>query len=408
MTEQAATAGGAELARAAHAPVGLVVILGALTAFGPVSIDMYLPALPSMARSLHGTAAGAQATASAFFIGIALGQLVYGPLSDRQGRRGPLLAGLALYVAATVGCLLAPSIPVLIACRVVQALGGCAGMVIARAVVRDRFAHEEVLHVFSLLMLVMGLAPILAPLFGGWVLLVGDWRWIFAAQAAFGTVIGGAVLLFLPESLGAEARAHARAENALASYAALLARPRLLGYLLTGAFSGAALFTYVSCSPDVVIGAFHVSPQMFGWVFGLNAVGLIAATQANARLARRYPSDLILARANLAVFAAALILLFDALTGFGGLLGVAAPLFLIMSGLGFNQPNATAGALNVDPRRSGTTSALLGAASFGAGAGASAVASLFRDGTARPMAAVIVASVLIAVISLRTLVTRRA
>jgi DHA1 family bicyclomycin/chloramphenicol resistance-like MFS transporter len=299
--------------------------------------------------------------------------------------------------------MLAVSMPMLIAFRVVQALGGCAGMVIARAIVRDRFAHDEVLHVFSLLMLVMGVAPILAPLLGGWVLLVADWRWIFGVQAVFALVMGAAVLLTLPESLSPESRAHARGENPLASYAALLGRRRLLGYLLAGAFSGAALFAYVSSSPDVLIGRYHISPQLFGWVFGLNAIGIVGATQINARLARRYPSDAILAWANLAVFAIALLLLLAAVTGFGGVYGVTIPLFGIMAGLGFNQGNAQAGALNVDPRRAGTTSALLGAASFGAGAAAAALAGVFRDGTARPMALVIAVSLLIAVISLRTL-----
>ena len=404
MTDTAVHSG---LARAAKAPLGLVILLGALTGFGPMSIDMYLPALPSIARSLHGTAAGAQLTVSAFFIGVSLGQLFYGPLSDRQGRRWPLLTGVALYLVATIGCMLATSMAVLIGFRILQALGACAGMVIARAVVRDRFAHDEVIHIFSLLMLVMGLGPILAPLFGGWMLLVVSWRWIFGVQAAFAVIMAAAILFGLPESLSAEGRAHARGENPLRSYAALLSNPRLLGYILTGAFSGAALFAYISSSPDVIIGHFHVSPQLFGWVFGVNAIGLIGATQINARLARRYPSDLILGRANLWLFVTAVVLLIDAVTEFGGLWGVVIPLFLIMSGMGFNQSNASAGALNVDPRRAGATSALLGASSFGAGAATSALAGVFRDGTAKPMAMAILVSLLVAVISLRTLVLRK-
>jgi len=404
LTETVAHTG---LARAAKAPLGLVILLGALTGFGPMSIDMYLPALPSIARSLHGTASGAQLTVSAFFIGVSFGQLFYGPLSDRQGRRWPLLMGVALYLAATIGCMLSTTMPALIAFRVLQALGACAGMVIARAVVRDRFAHDEVIHIFSLLMLVMGLGPILAPLFGGWMLLVVSWRWIFGVQAAFAVIMAACVLFGLPESLSAEGRAHSRGEHPFKSYLALLSNRRLVGYLLTGAFSGAALFAYVSSSPDVIIGHFHVSPQLFGWVFGVNAIGLVGATQINARLARRYPSDFILGRANLGVFIAAVILLVDAVTEFGGLWGVVVPLFLIMSGMGFNQGNASAGALNVDPRRAGATSALLGASSFAAGAAASALAGVFRDGTAKPMAFAIVASLVVAVISLRTLVLRK-
>jgi DHA1 family bicyclomycin/chloramphenicol resistance-like MFS transporter len=395
------------LAQAAKAPFGFIMLLGALTAFGPISIDMYLPALPALTRSLHATGAAGQWTVAAFFIGISVGQLFYGPLSDRYGRRPPVLFGIALYIAATLGCMLAPSIGALIVFRILQALGGCAGMVIARAVVRDRFNHNEVLHVFSMLMLVMGVAPILAPLFGGWVLLVADWRWIFGVQVIFALIVGGAALMTLTESRSAETAAHARTENAFRSYGSLLREPRLVGYLLVGAFSGAALFTYVSSSPDVLIGHFHISPQVFGWVFGLNAVGFIGATQFNARLARRYPYDVILSRANLVIFGVAAVLLADALTGFGGLLGVLIPLFFIMAGFGFNQSNASAGALNADPKRAGATSALIGASSFAAGAACAGLAGLLRDGTPRPMAWVIAGSLLVAVISLRTLVLRK-
>lgn len=394
------------LAQRAKAPLGLVLLLGALTAFGPISIDMYLPALPGMTKALHTTAAAGQWTVAAFFIGISVGQLFYGPLSDRYGRRPPLLLGMALYVAATIGCALAPSIELLIGFRLIQAVGGCAGMVIARTVVRDRFASNEVLHVFSMLMLVMGMAPILAPLFGGWVLLVADWRWIFGAQAIFGLVVATAVVFGLPESRSAETAAQALAEHPLQSYLAMLRQRRFLGYMLTSAAAGAALFTYVSCSPDVVIGFFHISAQAFGWVFGINAVGMVLATQVNARLARRYPSDQIMGLANSAILAVAAALMADAVTGFGGVWGVLAPLFLIMAGLGFNQSNAAAGAFNVDPTRAGSTSALLGASAFGVGAVCSGLAGALRDGTPRPMALVIVISMLASVVCLRTLVTR--
>jgi len=395
------------LARAAKAPFGLIVLLGSLIGFGPVSIDMYLPSLPALARSLHASPAEGQDTVAAFFIGIAFGQLFYGPLSDRIGRRPPLLFGVGLYLVATVGCMLAPSIEVLIVCRVLQALGACAGMVIARAVVRDLFPPEEVLHVFSLLMLVMGLGPVLAPLLGGLVLLVGDWRWIFGVQALFAVIMGAAAFFRLRESRTVETAAHAAGENPFEAYWALLREGRLVGYLLAGGFSGAAMFTYISSSPDVLIGYFHIPPQAFGWVFGLNAFGLVSATQINARLARRLPSDVILARANIFLFAVSLLLLLNAVTGLGGLLGVLVPIFLIMAGMGFNQSNASAGALNVDPRRSGATAALLGSSTFGVGACAAALAGAFADGSPKPMAAVIALSLLLAVIAVRTLVVSR-
>ena len=396
-----------DLARKVKAPLGLMLLLGALTAFGPISVDMYLPALPGIARALHGTGTGAQLTLTAFFIGIASGQMIYGPISDRQGRRWPLLFGVSLYLVATVGCVLSTSIPMLIGFRLLQALGGCAGMVIARAVVRDRFAADEVLHVFALLNLVMGVAPILAPLLGGWVLLVADWRWIFGAQLLFAAAMALGVYFALPESLSSEARHHARGETALRSYAALLTNPRLVGYVLAGSLSSAVMFTYVTCGPDVVIGYFHFSPQAFGWLFGMNAIGLILGNQVNARLARRIPSDTILRWANLWVLLISGVLLFDGLTGFGGFAGVAGPLFLIVGAMGFNQANAMAGALNIDPRRAGATSSLVGSCTFGVGALASAVAGLLRDGTPRPMAIVIFGALVLALLSILLLVNPR-
>ena len=391
------------MARAAKPPAGLILLLGALTAFGPLAIDMYLPALPAIGFSLHASPAAMQQTVAAFFIGMSAGQLIHGPLSDRIGRRPPLLASLVLFVIATAGCAFAPSQPVLILLRVAQALAGCAGMVIARAIVRDRFHHSEVLHIFALLSLVMGLAPILAPLLGGWILAIGGWRWIFGFQAVFGSMAATAAFFLLKESRSEATAEQARGESPLRSYLALLRQPRLMGYVLTGAFSGAALFTYVAASPDILIGVFHVPPSQFGLFFGANAIGLIGATQLNARLARRIPFVVILSWANLIVFGCALLLLADAMTGFGGLWGVMVPMFLIMASFGFNQSNATVGALGVDPLRSGAISSLFGSASFGAGACAAAVAGAFRDGTARPMALVIVVFLACAVLSLRIL-----
>jgi DHA1 family bicyclomycin/chloramphenicol resistance-like MFS transporter len=392
------------LAQAAKAPLGLILVLGALTAFGPLSIDMYLPGLPSIARNLHASAADTQLTVAAFFIGIAAGQLFYGPISDRFGRRWPMLIGIGLYIAASVGCAFAGTIEGLIALRVAQALGGCAGMVISRAIVRDRFEHHEVLHVFSMLMLVMGLAPILAPLMGGFMLQVASWRWLFGVQAIFAAIVGLAVIFTLPESRSEATAIQARGENPLQSYAGLFRNPRLVGYVLTGAFSGAALFTYVATSPDIVIGHFHVRTQDFGWVFGINAFGFIGCSQINARLARRLRSDVILKWANLGALVAGLCLLAGAQTGFGGLWGFLVPQFFIMASMGFTQPNAGAGALGEDGSRAGAVSALVGSAGFIAGAGCAALAGALRDGTARPMAMVVVGSLILSMICLRALV----
>jgi DHA1 family bicyclomycin/chloramphenicol resistance-like MFS transporter len=386
--------------------LGLVLVLGALTAFTPFSIDLYLPGLPSMATELRASAAQAEMTVAAFFIGISAGQLFYGPLSDRVGRRIPLLAGIFVYTAASVACALAPTIGDLIGFRLVQALGGCAGVVLARAIVRDRFPPQQTAQVFSTLMLVMGLAPVLAPLAGSYLLTVSTWRTTFWLLTLFGATCGVAALFALPESRPEHVAVHARTESPLAAYVALLRQPRLIGYVLYGACSSAALLTYVTTSPEIMIGIYHVPVRDFGWVFGINSAGLIAASQINARLLRYHAYEAILPWANLGAILSGVLLVAQALTGFGGLVGLMVPLFLVMASFGFNAANAMAGAMSVDPRRGGSTAGLMGAAQFAAGAGAAGLAGAFHDGTARPTAWVVLASVLIAGVALHGLARR--
>ncbi|HVY86088.1 MAG TPA: multidrug effflux MFS transporter [Caulobacterales bacterium] len=378
--------------------VWIIVALGVLTALGPFAIDLYLPALPAIARDLHSDNGAAQRTVAIFFLGMALGQPVHGPLSDRFGRRLPLFGGLAVFTLSSIGCALAPSMEFLTAMRFLQALGGCAGVVVARAIVRDRFQPRDTVRVFATLTLILGVSPILAPLFGGYILLVSDWRTIFLLLAALGAVMLAATYFLLIESRSDETAALARSESPWRSYKALIANPHVMGFVLVGAFAGAAMPTYVSCAPSVLIGGYHVSPTMFGWYFGVNGAGLIAATQVNGYLSRSYRPDLILKIANRIALGVALIMLLNAFTGFGGMWGVVVPLFLMCVSMGFNQSNALAGAMAEDPLRAGATAALVGATQFAVGAVCSTIASAYLDGSARPMALMISATIAVAVI----------
>jgi DHA1 family bicyclomycin/chloramphenicol resistance-like MFS transporter len=377
----------------AKAPVGMIILLGALTGFAPMSIDMYLPSLPAIAHAFNAPAGAAQGTLASFLAGLAIGQIFYGPASDRWGRRGPILWGAALYVAASVACALSPSIGALTVARFVQALGGCAGTVIARAVVRDRFDHRDSARVLSLLMLVMGLAPILAPLGGGALLAFGGWRMIFWLLTAFGTAIALAAFFALPESRSAQTAAQARSEHPFRAYLELLKNRQLMGFVLAGALNSAALFSYVSASPGLLIGTYGVRPENFGWIFGANAVGLIGASQVNSRLLHHRTPEQIVALVRPISLAFALVLAIDAVTGIGGMWGVLVPLFCVVASFGFIGPNTMAGGLNVDPRRSGSISALMGASQFGVGAIASGVISAIHVRGPVPMAIVILVSI---------------
>ncbi|MER6959599.1 multidrug effflux MFS transporter [Streptomyces sp. NPDC000618] len=380
---------------------GLLVtlVLGGLTATPPLSMDMYLPALPDVTRSLHAPAATVQLTLTACLAGMALGQMVVGPMSDRWGRRRPLLAGLAVYVVATALCALAPTIELLVAFRLLQGLAGAGAIVIARAIVRDLYDGVAMARFFSTLMLISGVAPIVAPLIGAQILRATDWRGVFVLLTVVGLVLAGVVWTRLPETLPVARRHKGGVGEALRSMRRLLADLRFTGYMLTGGFTFAALFAYISASPFVVQEIYGASPQTFGLLFGVNSIGLVVVGQINGKvLVGRVRLDKVLAVGLTVVVlaAAALLLMTTGVFGEVGLAPVAVALFVLMSAMGVTMPNAQTLALMRVRHSAGSASALLGTSSFLIGAIASPLVGIAGEHTAVPMAVVQLTAVLVA------------
>jgi DHA1 family bicyclomycin/chloramphenicol resistance-like MFS transporter len=378
-----------------------VVILGGLTAIGPLAIDMYLPALPAIARDLRSTPGLVQASLAAYFIGIAGGQAFYGPLSDWMGRKPALYVGLLVFTVSSMACALAPRVEVLIACRFLQALGGCAPLVVPRAVVRDHFDEQASVRALSALVLIMGLAPILAPLLGGQLLTRWGWRAIFWVLAAYGATWLAIVTLFLPESLPRDARRSQPPAIVLATYRRLLGNRAFMGWVLSGGMVFSGLLAYISGSSYVFIELFGVRPERFGFYFGANAAGLITASQLNAWLARRHGARSIVSVVIPCAAVAGVALAAAAVTGIGGFPGILVPLFCFVACYGFTMPNATALAMAPHGAVAGSASALLGTLQFSMGAAAGALVGVFSNGTAVPFGAVIAACGIGALLALR-------
>ena len=368
-----------------------VLVLGMLMACAPLAIDMYLPSIPTLERELSAGAGQAQFTLAAYFIGMAIGQAFYGPLADRFGRKPPLYAGMILFVLGSVACALAPTIESLVVARFVQALGGSAGMVIALAMVRDLFDPKTSARVFSQVVLVMGVAPVLAPLVGGYVLAAAGWRAIFWALAGFGLVCLASVALRLLETRPVGSGGPAGIGAALQTYFRLARDARFVGYAFSGGLAAAGMFAYISGSPHVLIDLYGVPPQAYGWIFSANALGLIVASQFNRWLLARFTPDAVLARAFMMVAFSGVALVLLAKTNAAGLAGILVPLFFYVASLGFVNPNASAGALADQAERAGSASALLRTLQFGMATVAGALVGALHNASALPMAGVIAA-----------------
>ncbi len=387
----------APLAHPVLSPLNLALLLGALAALGPLTIDMYLPSFPAIAEALGSSVAAVQLSLSSYLAGLAVGQLVYGPLADAFGRRLPLLGGLALFAVATLACAFAPSLGVLIGARFVQALGGCAGMVVSRAVVRDLFDARESAKLYSTLMLVMGVAPIIAPLLGGQVLLHLGWRAIFGVLFAAAATVAALILRFLPESLPLERRTRRSPRETLRSFRTVLSSGIFVRLAIAAGAGQAVMFAYISGSPFVFIDLFGVSPQHYGWIFGANAAGLIAFSQLNRVLVPRFGVYRTLVGA-LCVTAMGTVVLFTVAAAGAGLGMLLPAMFLSIASVGLVLPNATAAAMAPWGAQAGIASSAFGTLQIACGAVASALVSALANGTALPMTGVMLGCGLLALL----------
>lgn len=369
-------------------PTGMLILLGALTALSPLSIDMYLPALPTIEQQLLAPAGTISLTLAAYFVGMALGQLFYGPLSDRFGRKKPVYAGLMLFIVASIACAMSNTIVELIAFRFLQALGGCAGPVIGRAVVRDRCGARESARAFSMLMLVMGLAPILAPVIGGALMVWIGWRWLFALLALFGVICLLAVYWRLPETHDTRNAQPLVLGNVLRGYARLLVNRAFLGYTLCSGLGMAGMFAYITGSPFVFIELHQLSPQHYSLVFAVNALALVVASQINAQLLKHTGLTFILRRVLWLLLSCGVVLLPLSLAAAATWWMLWGGILLYLFALGFISPNSSAAALATHGQQAGMASALMGSLQFALATLTSMLVGLWHDGSSLPLAVV--------------------
>lgn len=375
---------------------GLILILGSLTALGPFSIDMYLPGFPAIAADLHTNTARVSLSLSSFFIGISAGQLLYGPLLDKFGRKKPLFTGLLVYILASAGCAFADSIDMLIGLRFVQALGSCAATVAAVAMVRDLFPVKDNAKVFALLMLVLGVSPMVAPTLGGYVTVAFGWHTIFLILLTLGAFNLFASWLWLPESYKPDTNLSLKPRPIINSFWTVFKNPQFYTYALTGALAFSGLFAYISGSPLVFMEIFQVNEKTYGWIFALLSIGFIGSSQVNTLMLRRYTSQQLIYAALITQVFTVLVFLIGSINGWFGLAETTGLLFVFLCCLGFVSPNASALSLLPFAKNAGSASALMGAIQMGIGALASVGVSLFNVKSAVPTVSIMALSSILA------------
>lgn len=375
---------------------GLILILGSLTALGPFSIDMYLPGFPAIAADLRTSTASVSLSLSSFFIGISAGQLLYGPLLDKFGRKKPLFIGLLVYMLASAGCAFANSIDALIALRFVQALGSCAATVASVAMVRDLFPVKDNAKVFALLMLVLGVSPMIAPTLGGYITVAFGWHTIFLILLGLGAFNLIASWLWLPDSYKPDTNLSLKPKPIINSFWTVFKNPQFYTYALTGALAFSGLFAYISGSPLVFMEIFQVSEETYGWIFAFLSIGFIGSSQVNTLMLRKYTSQQLIYAALITQVFTALFFLTGSLNGWFGLVETTGLLFVFLCCLGFVSPNASALSLLPFAKNAGSASALMGAIQMGIGALASVGVSLFDIKSAVPTVSIMTISSILA------------
>ncbi|WP_437884507.1 multidrug effflux MFS transporter [Pseudomonas sp. LRF_L74] len=367
----------------------IIIVLAMLSALAPFATDMYLPAFSKMAESFNTDHGRIESTLSAFFLGLALGQAFYGPLIDRFGRRIPLLIGVGLFACSTIGCLFIHDIDLLTGLRVLQAIGGCAGMIIGRAIVSDLFDQTESARVLSLLLMLMTLAPIVAPLLGGWILVLAGWKAIFVFMLVFALLCGVLVWRYVPETQPIQRRTTLSVSPILCAYANLFRHRAFIVPAMVGGLAQASMFAFITGSPFVFMGLFEVGEQQYGWLFGLNALGIIVGAQANRLGLKRWSAHTMLTTGLLINLMAGVTLL--AIVQTKSLAILMLPLWFAIASLGFIGGNAAAIAMAASGKHPGSGSALVGILQFGSAFVISSLVALMQNGTAYPMSLAITA-----------------
>ncbi len=366
----------------------LILILGLLSAIGPFSIDMYLPGFPAIAKDLNTTVDYVSYSLASFFIGISFGQLICGPLLDRFGRKWPLYIGLILYIFASLGCVFSTSIEALVVFRFFQALGGCVGSVAPRAIIRDVFPLNENAKIFSLMILILGVSPILAPTIGSYTIAMFGWPSVFIILTVVTGLLLIAVIFWLPESKQPDPTFSLKPKPILLSFYAVLKNSQFYTYAFTGAVASAGLFAYLSGSPFVFMQMYRVTEQQYGWIFALIASGLIASSQLNTYLLRTYKSEQIMTTLLIIQTGIGFVLFAGSFFDVLGLYGTVGLIFLFLSCQGFSFPNSAALSMAPFSKEAGSASALMGAIQMGLGALAAALVGFLNATTALPMTGV--------------------